>query len=270
MKIDRNALIGGQPAKLVRDFLADATDSDGFYLKLADDHLLKAWWRATVDGLIEAGKLGRRNRGLCLRDCSWPLRHRKICGVPLPKVPDFTAPAGKLIEALLAHELISENCRESDGRMLYRVTDKGHAVGMKTLVPRMSRAKAEALLKDTLERIANVNADPELLFWVTEARVFGSYLTDAGDLGDLDLAIKLERKQIESDWVKACHDAADRSGKTLSFFHRLTYPETEVRRRIKNRVSRISLHDTSELDGNPAMGGKTVYTFTPPPPKDAR
>jgi len=264
VKIDRNAVIGGQPAKLVRDFLADASDFNGFYLKLADDHLLKAWWRATVDGLIEAGKIDRRNRGICMRDWSWPLQHRKICGVPLPKVPDFTAPAGKLIEALLAYELISEDGRQSNGHMLYRITDKGHAVGMKTLVPRMSRAKAEALLKGALERIGNVNADPELLYWVTEARVFGSYLTDADDLGDLDLAIKLERKQIEGDWVKACHDVADKSGKALNFFQRLTYPETEVRRRIKNRSPRISLHGTDELDRNPAMGGKTVYTFMPP------
>ena len=94
--------------------------------------------------------------------------------------------------------------------------------------------------------------------------MFGSYLTDADDLGDLDLAIKLERKQIEGDWVKACHGVAEKSGKALNFFQRLTYPETEVRRRIKNRLPRISLHDTSELDDNPAMGGKTVYTFTPP------
>jgi hypothetical protein len=39
MKIDRNTLIGGQPAKLVRDLLADASDSGGFYLELADNHL---------------------------------------------------------------------------------------------------------------------------------------------------------------------------------------------------------------------------------------
>jgi hypothetical protein len=58
---------------------------------------------------------------------------------------------------------------------------------------------------------------------------------------------------------------ADKSGRTLSFFQRLTFPETEVRRRIKNHLPRISLHETSELDDNPEIDGKTVYTFTPPP-----
>ena len=37
MKIDRNTQIGGQPAKLVRDLLSDATNSDGFYADLVDE-----------------------------------------------------------------------------------------------------------------------------------------------------------------------------------------------------------------------------------------
>jgi hypothetical protein len=264
MKIDRNTLIGGQPAKLARDFLADASDSDGFYLELADDHLLKAWQRATIDGLIDAGKIDRRNRSLCMRVWSQSLQHGQLFGVRLPKVPNFSARARKLIEALLESKLISEDGRESDGRMLYRVTDKGHAVGMKTLVPRMSRDKAETLLREALERIAKVNADPELLFWVTEARVFGSYLSETDDLGDLDLAIKPEPRPVE-DWTEACLNAADRSGKSFgNYLARLTYPDTQVRKLIKGRSPRISIHGTHELDRNPAMGGKTVYTFTPP------
>jgi hypothetical protein len=62
MKINRNSQIGGQPAKLVRDLLADATNSDGFYASLVDEHLLRAWWRATIDKLIETGNIGRSDR----------------------------------------------------------------------------------------------------------------------------------------------------------------------------------------------------------------
>jgi len=77
----------------------------------------------------------------------------------LPKVPDFTAQTHSLIEALLAHQLVCEEGRESDGRMIYRVTDEGHATGMKSLVPRMNRAAAEALLEEVLARIASINSD---------------------------------------------------------------------------------------------------------------
>jgi hypothetical protein len=38
----------------------------------------------------------------------------------------------------------------------------------------------------------------------------------------------------------------------------------ELHRRIKNRSPYISLHYTSELDENPELGGKTIYTFAPP------
>lgn len=94
--------------------------------------------------------------------------------------------------------------------------------------------------------------------------MFGSYLADSNDLDDLDVAIKMERRRIAGEWVKAAQALADKSGGRLSFFHRLTFPETEVRRRIKRRLPRISLHDTSELDENPQMSGKTLCTFTPP------
>lgn len=264
MKLDRNTLIGGQPAKLVRDLLADATNSDGFYAALIDEHLFRVWWRATIDELIKTGKLDGSNRGHALRLWTNARKRDKVFGVRLPKVPDFTTQIDSLIEALLAHELICEEGPESDGRMVYRVTDEGHATGMKSLVPRMNRAAAEALLEEVLARVARINSDGELLHYVTEVRVFGSYLTDSNDLGDLDVAIKMERRQIEGEWVKAAQALADKSGRTLNFFQRLTFPETEVRRRIKRRLPRISLHETSELDENPQMGGKTVYTFTPP------
>lgn len=264
MKIDRKTQIGGQPAKLVRDFLADATDSDGFYTDLVGEYLLRAWWRKTIDELVEAGKLDRFNRSLALRSWDDARNLNKIFGVPLPKVPDFAPQTHSLIEALIARELIREEGCESDGRVIYRVTDEGHATGMKSLVPRMNRAAAEVLLQEVIERVSKINADGSLLHHVTEVRVFGSYLTDSDDLGDLDLAIKLERKQVEGSWTKACRDLADKSGRTLSFFQRLTFAETEVRRRIKSRMPRISLHETQELDENPDMGGKTIYEFTPP------
>jgi predicted nucleotidyltransferase len=264
MKLGRKAQIGGQPAKLVRDLLADATKSDGFYADLVDEHLLRAWWRATIDEFIETGKLDRTHRGHALRLWTDARQRDKIFGLRLPKVPDFTAQTHGLIEALLAHQLVYEEGRESDGRMVYRVTDEGHATGMKSLAPRMNRAAAEALLEEVLARVARINSDSDLLHYITEVRVFGSYLSDSEDLGDLDLAIKLERRRIEGQWVKAARVLADKSRRTLTFFQRLTFPETEVRRRIKSRLPRVSLHETSELDEHPHMGGKTVYTFTPP------
>jgi hypothetical protein len=59
----------------------------------------------------------------------------------------------------------------------YKTTLKGDALRLANFVPRMNRAKAEKLLKGVLERIAEINARADLLHWVTEVRVFGSYLS---------------------------------------------------------------------------------------------
>jgi hypothetical protein len=159
MKIDRNTQIGGQQAKLVRDLLSDATNSDGFHADLVDEHLFRAWWRATIDPLIETGKLDRSHRGHALRLWTNARKRDKMFGVRLPKMPDFMAQTHSLIEALLAHELICEEGRENDGRIVSRVTDEGHATGMKSLVPRMSRAAAEALLEEVLARVTRMCAN---------------------------------------------------------------------------------------------------------------
>ena len=43
----------------------------------------------------------------------------------------------------------------------------------------------------------------------------------------------------------------------------MTYQDTQVRKLIKGRSPRISLHGIHELERNPGFGGKTVYTFAP-------
>ncbi|WP_439370722.1 hypothetical protein [Bradyrhizobium sp. DASA03120] len=250
MKLDRNTRIGGQPAKLVRDLLA-MPRTDGFYADLVDEHLFKARWRAIIDEFIDTGKLDGSNRGHALRLWTNARKRDKMFGVRLPKVQDFTGQTHGLIEALPAHELICEEGRESDGRVVYRVTDEDHATGMKSPTSRVNRTAAEALLEEVLARVESINGDSELLHYVTEVGVFGSYLTDSDDLGDLDVAIKMERRRIAGEWVEAAQAVADKRGRTLSFFQRLTFPETEVRRRIKRRLPRISLYETSELDEPP-------------------
>jgi len=59
-------------------------------------------------------------------------------------------------------------------------------------VPRINRAKAEKLLADFLQSVEEVNAHPDLPHWVTEVRVFGSYLNDSDNLGEIDLATASE------------------------------------------------------------------------------
>ena len=112
-------------------------------------------------------------------------------------------------------------------------------------VPRINRAKAEKLLADFLQCVEEVNAHPDLPHWVTEVRVFGSYLNNSDNLGEIDLAIKKERRPASGSLIDA-------------------YPERLVARLLKGGSRSISLHGVAELDQNFESGGKTSYTFAPP------
>ena len=59
-------------------------------------------------------------------------------------------------------------------------------------------------------------------------------------------------------------DIADADRATsMNILDRLSYPEILLRQKIRNRSPYIALHEIRELDNNPELGGKTVYTFMP-------
>jgi hypothetical protein len=272
VKVDRNSLIAGQKIKTVRDMLRDLARGDYFRVEHVVSYLAKQLWSDHVDDLVKRGVIDPDERTFYRaneRSINSSERFGKARGAK--RIPDQTAAAHALIDQLLKDGMV-EQCKDGN-QPTYKTTTKGNALTLTDFVPRINRAKAEKLLKGVLERVAGINARADLLHWVTEVRVFGSYLTDTDDLGDLDLAIKLERRSIKKTgnypWAKACVAMARRSGKTFSsYLDELAYPETLVRRMIKNRSPYISLHGTDELDENPAMGGKTIYTFVPPEPRD--
>ena len=74
--------------------------------------------------------------------------------------------------------------------------------------------------------------------------MFGSYLNDRDNLGEIDLAIKKERRPA-SDSISD------------------GYPERLVALLLKGGSRYISLHGVAEPDENSEFGGKTIYTFAP-------
>jgi hypothetical protein len=142
---------------------------------------------------------------------------------------------------------------------------------MAALAQRINRAKAEAMLKGVLDRIVAINADPDMMHYLTEMRVLGSYLNDTDDLGDLDLALSYELRPTSGNVddtkdLKAFTDAieafARKHGKEhLGWQEKPRLPERVLRQRIVGRSPYISLHDMRELNQNPQFGGKTIYTF---------
>lgn len=276
MKIDRKTKIGGQPIKLVRDLMK----RDYVELQTIVALLRRYWWEELVETMFERGEIDRDSRTYMRKNFEHLITRKSAYGRALPRVPAFEQPAQVLLDALISDGYIEPPTLKNlkgdpmptrDGKPikgLYKSTVKGAALSMKHLQPRMNRAKAEELLRGVLDRVAAINADPDMMWGVSEVRVFGSYLTDTDDLGDLDLGISYYRRPIPGglDAFRAAMDAfmIKHNKQHLSWQDQLGLPERMTKLRIKNRSPYISLHAMSELDSNPDFGGKTIYTFTPP------
>ena len=267
MKLDRNTLIGGQPAKVVREMLRNFGPYNFSFFGVGQ-FLRKQLWRDYIDELAASREIDEYARGRLRRYWeTWVDEGSFYQGrVTLKKIPEQTTAAKALVEALLADGIITRaDAHPGDETVWYETTDKGQSLKLAGFTPRMNRAKAEALLNGVLERVEQINARDDLLHWVTEVRVFGSYLTDTDDLGDLDVAVKLQHRPFpDKEAIRAARSKLAGNRQFRNILEALGFPEQFVLRLIKNRSPRISVHGTDELDENPKLGGKTVYTFAPP------
>jgi hypothetical protein len=273
MKVDRNAVIGGQPLKVVREMVRKVRLLN---IDAIIAHLQKSWCHAFVEQLFEQGVINREARNYSRQSWSHLKDKKRIYGVQVPEMPDMTGPAYALFDHLLSDGYIEPTTGDvvsiHDHKVNYKLTIKGEALRITRFIRRISRAEAEALLKSVLERVAAINADPEMLHFVTEVRVFGSYLTDSADLGDLDLAadyctrpVKPNPDQLGS-FRAACVALAKKHGKDIEDERSLfAFPEQLLKRRITNGSAHISLHGIYELNEHPDLfRSEPVYTFAPP------
>jgi predicted nucleotidyltransferase len=129
----------------------------------------------------------------------------------------------------------------------YEVTPLGRQLCNAKFVSRISRGQAEVLVQSFLARVANINERDELTHRVTGVRVFGSYLADKADLGDVDLAIAIEPRR--ESHVEESIERAEQSGKTIrNFLDRITFGQTEVKKLLKDGSPYLSIHDFDEVD----------------------
>src|SRR5262249_40137226 len=109
-----------------------------------------------------------------------------------------------------------------------------------------------------LQRVQRINERPELLERVREVHVFGSYLEGRDDLGDIDIAVRTERKG-NKDWIRESLRRADESGRTFSsYIDRLCYGHTEVMPLLKAGSRYLSLHTMDDLEG---IGARSRVLF---------
>jgi hypothetical protein len=116
-------------------------------------------------------------------------------------------------------------------------------VRMASFLKPTSRGKATALLDGVRERAAQYNDDPEKLYLITELRVFGSYITDAASLGDLDVAVAFTDRHPERDRAQAHRAYARASGRTFSsFINEMFWPTKELLQTLRKGSGYVNIH----------------------------
>jgi len=154
-------------------------------------------------------------------------------------------------------------------RWHWRITDQGLRLANATAARPITRATAERRLIELLERVDQVNAG-SYACRVARVRVFGSYLTQAPNLGDIDLCVDLLPRRSDPDaqqaLVRRRVQVARRAGRTFSSYpEELAWGEEEVNRFLRgaSRVFSFVSHDDPVLS---MTATRTLFEAPDAPP----
>ncbi len=156
-----------------------------------------------------------------------------------------------LLETLEWKGFIEKSETDSDATQYWKLTLRGSALSKALFSAPVSRRNAEKKLIEFMERVHQVSEDGRFLYRVSKVIIFGSFLTEAPTVGDLDIAIDLEPKEPDikkhSDLTLARANMAARNGKRFqNFVEKLFFADHEVRSFLKARSRIIQLTDCGD------------------------
>jgi predicted nucleotidyltransferase len=135
---------------------------------------------------------------------------------------------------------------------IWKTTLKGGSLANAKAAKPIRRATAERVLREFMERVHEVNTNEHYLFKVTHVVLFGSYLSDKETLGDVDIAIRMERKIEDFEEHQRLNrqrvEEAEARGRYFSWWREEDeWGEHETQLFLKSRSRSLSLH-TWEID----------------------
>ncbi|HUZ91542.1 MAG TPA: hypothetical protein VMU78_06550 [Methylocella sp.] len=143
---------------------------------------------------------------------------------------------------------------------LYQRTLKGSALALANFKKRFSREIATGLIETVKKRTAALNADQWHPLYVDEIRIFGSWLRQQDNLGDIDLAVKLLRRYPNDfdSHILLTERLIERDHFRGTFFQRLCYDERSAYRQLKKGDWRISVQPFHVLEAIEVQG-ETIF-----------
>jgi hypothetical protein len=161
--------------------------------------------------------------------------------------------AEKFINEMVSLELI-EPTTPFANEAAFEVAERGLAFANATAAKPIYRKTAERVLTEFMDRVHAVNASKEYAFRISGAVLFGSMLSCADRLGDVDVAIDLkprisdpiQRKQL----CNRRRRSAQEQGRAFSTATEWAmWPQREVLLQLKARSRSLSLHRFDQFMG---------------------
>lgn len=148
----------------------------------------------------------------------------------------------------------------------YALGEYGTRFTLARMLKRIDRMKVNNIIAELLKRVAQINENPELCYFVNEIRLFGSAASDgAVSFGDVDIAYDLGRRKRPPeyedwhDWSHKRWKLANRSN--LNLVQELYFAEHEVLRLLKSRNQYLSIHSFDDVVG---IGAESIRLFILP------
>jgi hypothetical protein len=156
----------------------------------------------------------------------------------------------RLMAQLAGEGYIEPHPEQADGLDRWHLTVKGRALSYASAAPPIRRRTADRIVRELLDRIDAINANDELVYVVTEAVVFGSYLTDTQQLSDVDIGFRLARRRPEArpreETKRRVAIARQRGREFRSWSEQFSWAYTEILLLLKSRSRGLSLHDMED------------------------
>jgi hypothetical protein len=165
--------------------------------------------------------------------------------------------ASEFLNKLVALGLVRESHRHN-GYTLFDLTDCGVRLAYASAAKPIHRKTAERILAEFMERVHAVNATPEISLSSRWSDLFGSFLSDVEQLGDVNVAVNLESKargEVEfQKWSRARRSAARAKGRSFPTIVEQTYwPKEEIYLQLKARFISLKLSDLSHVADLPNL-----------------
>lgn len=137
---------------------------------------------------------------------------------------------------------------------IYDITDKGRELCRARCIKRMTRAQANKLFDEIIERVREVNDNTYYLYKVKKIILFGSYITNKQSIGDIDIAFELEFKHkvvetnngLNTELVANKKRAAENN--CYDFLKSFSFGRYEVEKFIKNKNPKIHITPQCDLE----------------------